>query len=130
MSNRKHFGKNGRGGGRGLSNYQRQMASSTATRISATLADADSEAALARRLEYKRKKQLEGEALDEKFQFQTWDYKTQGAKARRGWILNMITTVGVCNFTSDMHTFRNIVEYYPIVTPFCPFSSSCCTGRQ
>jgi hypothetical protein len=95
MSNRKHFGQNGRGSGRGLSNYQRQMASSTATRISATLADADSEAALARRLEYKRKKQLEGESLDDKFQFQTWDYKTQGAKARRGWILNMITTVGL-----------------------------------
>jgi hypothetical protein len=101
MSNRRYFGQNGRGrgrggGGRGLSTYQRQMAPSTAARISLNSVDNDEEAAaLARRLEYKRKKQQEGEALDEKFQFQTWDYKTQGAKPRRGWILNMITTVRV-----------------------------------
>lgn len=98
MSNRGYLGKNGRGrggGGRGLSTYQRQMAPSTTARISRTnLVDNDEEAAaLARRLEYKRRKQQEGEALDEKFQFQTWDYKTYGSKARRGWILNMITTV-------------------------------------
>lgn len=87
---RKVFGQN-RGGG---SNYQRQMGTKAVLVPGSSEADAEA----ARRAEYKRRKQLEGEALDEKFQFQVWDYKTQGATPRRGWVLNMIPTV--CSISS------------------------------
>ena len=97
-----------RGAHRGPTNYQRQTGSSSSTRVSV---DAETEAAQARRAEYKRQKQRDGEALDEKFQVEVWDYKTHGSKVRRGWVYNMISTVRLCT------SLESLIEFWLILVP-------------
>jgi hypothetical protein len=59
-----------------------------------------------RRAEYKRQRQVEGEAVDLAFGYERFDYKSAAVgETRRGWIFNMLATVSYNNKTMQCVAF-------------------------
>ena len=80
------------------SRYQRQMGQSVANQDEKMKEDED---LALRRIEMRKKKKEEGEALDERFGFVRYCSQNCGQvcdESRRGWIFNMLATV-----SSDLH---------------------------
>ncbi len=91
-NNKRVFGQATR---RGPTRYQRQLGQKSGKDSHSASQPTEEQERAQRRLEQKLKKRAEGEALDERYGYIRYcRTHNEGRKSRRGWVFNILPTVG------------------------------------